>query len=164
MKSGDFKVVFDNTAKFLEGLKVLSTEVMVGIPSNNSERKEDEEQEFNNAAIGYINENGSDVNGIPPRPHLVPGIRLVQKEISDEFKKAAKIAFTNPEQAKKHYVRAGIIASNSVKKVITDQLEFVPLSPKTIAARKLAGAEGTKALIRTGQYRNAITYVLSGGE
>jgi hypothetical protein len=164
MKSGDFKVVFDNTAKFLEGLKVLATEVMVGIPAAATERKEDDGQEFNNAAIGYINENGSDLAGIPPRPHLVPGIRLVQKDISDEYKKAAQLAFSNPEQAKKHFVRAGIIATNSVKKVITDQYEFTPLSDVTIGLRKKAGFAGDKALIRTGQYRNAITYVLSSGE
>lgn len=39
-----------------------------------------------------------------------------------------------------------------------------PLSPLTIAARKLAGFGGTKALMRRGDLRNAITVVVKGHE
>lgn len=164
MKAGDLKVVFDGTKKFQEAMKALAvTDVYVGIPSQANERKPDGEEEqevMNNASIGYIQENGSDLAGIPPRPHLVPGIKAVEKEIAEEFKKAAQKAFNDPSAVMKHYNRAGIIGMNSVKKIITDQEGFEPLSPKTIAAREADGKKGDKALIRTGQYRNAITYVV----
>jgi hypothetical protein len=39
-----------------------------------------------------------------------------------------------------------------------------PLSPLTIAARELAGFGGTKALIRRGDLRNAVTVVVKGFE
>lgn len=162
MKAGELKVTFDGMKKFQEAMKVLAiTDVYVGIPQEANSRETDEDEEFmNNATIGYIQENGSDLAGIPPRPHLVPGIKKVQKEIAAEFKAAAKKAFESPSAVIQHYNRAGMIAVSSVKKVITDQDGFTPLSESTIAARKEQGFNGTKALIRTGQYRNAITYVV----
>jgi hypothetical protein len=162
MKAGDFKVVFDGTKKFQEAMKVLAaSEVYVGIPADTSDRKKLEEGEFmTNASIGYLNENGSDVAGIPPRPHLIPGIKAVQKEVANEFKQAAQKAFNDPSAVLKHLNRAGIIATNSVKKIITDQDGFTPLAESTLRAREAQGAKGDKALIRTGQYRNAITYVV----
>lgn len=161
MKAGDMKVVFDGTKNFQEAMKSLaSSSVYVGIPSDESERQDDEEQTMNNASIGYINENGSDLANIPPRPHLVPGVQAVSKEVAEEFKKAAQQAFSNPSAVTKYYTRAGIIASNSVKKKITDQEGFEELSEATIRARESEGFKGDKALIRTGQYRNAITYVV----
>jgi hypothetical protein len=163
MKAGDFKVTFDGTKKFQEAMKALAaTNVYVGIPQKANARKDDDEEfdGLSNAAIGYIQENGSELAGIPPRPHLVPGIKAVQNEVAAEFKKAAQVAFSKPADVLKYYTRAGIIAMNSVKKLITDQTGFTPLSDSTLAARKASGAKGTKALIRTGEYRNAITYVV----
>jgi len=163
MKPGSVKITIDGMKKFKESIEALSKfEVLVGIPqqANTRNELEDENQEMNNATIGYINEHGSDIAGIPARPHLVPGIQNVQKELAKEFKSAGQACFKNPDQVEKYFTRAGIIASNSVKKVITDQEGFEPLAFETIAARKRKGAEGTKALIRTGQYRNAITYVV----
>lgn len=162
MKPGSVKVTFDGTKKFQEAMKALSvSDVYVGIPqAENNRQDEEDEGEMNNATLGYIHENGSDLAGIPARPHLIPGIKAVEKEITEEFKAAAKKAFTDPSAVLKHYNRAGIIASNSVKKIINEQTNFEPLSETTLAARKASGAKGDKALLRTGQYRNAITYVV----
>jgi hypothetical protein len=163
MKAGELKVTFDGMKKFQDAMKALAvTDVYVGIPQEVSDQRQDEEGEefMNNATIGYINENGSDLAGIPPRPHLVPGIKKVEKEIAAEFKQAAQKAFSNPSAVLAHYNRAGIIAVNSVKKIITDQDGFTPLSETTLERRKEQGFKGDKALIRTGQYRNAITYTV----
>jgi hypothetical protein len=164
MKTGDFKILFDGTKKFQETMKALAvSDVLVGIPEQANERKaEDEFDNMSNAAIGYVQEFGSDLAGIPPRPHLVPGVKNVEKEVAEEFKHAAQKSFSDPSAIVKHFTRAGIIASMSVKKLINDQTGFEPLSESTIAARKAEGFKGTKALIRTGQYRNAITYVVEG--
>jgi len=166
MKAGDFKVTFDGTKKFQEAMKALAvSDVYVGIPEESDERQVDRmaesgEAEMNNASIGYINEYGSDIAGIPPRPHLVPGVKAVSKEVAEEFKQAAKKAFNDPSAVLKHYTRAGIIASNSVKKIITDQEGFEAPSFFTLLQREREGFKGDKALIRTGQYRNAITFVV----
>ena len=163
MKAGGLKVVYDGLEKFKEALKLLSsTNVLIGIPEQKSEREED--TPITNAAIGYINENGSDLNNIPPRPHLVPGIKKVQTEITEEFKKAALKAFSNPGAVVQHFTRAGIIASNSVKKIITSQDGFEEISEATKKARENNNFKGEKALIVTGQYRNAITYVIDEGD
>lgn len=162
MKTGELKVTFDGMKKFLKGLEVLrSSEVLVGIPQSETERNDEGDEVMNNATIGYINENGSDIANIPPRPHLIPGIKAVQPEIVEEFKKAGKAALTSEFNAVlRHFNRAGIIASQSVKKIINEQTNFEPISPATLKARNEIGFKGTKALIVTAQYRNAITYVV----
>lgn len=163
MKAGDFKVVFDGMKKFNDAMKALAvTDVKVGIPESTAERNSDEFDSMSNAAIGYVQENGSDLANIPPRPHLVPGVKKVQAEVANEFKQAAQKCMDDPSAIVKHYTRAGIIASNSVKKIITDQEGFEELSFFTLLARERDGFKGDKALIRTGQYRNAITYVVEG--
>lgn len=164
MKAGSLKVTFDGLKKFAETVKVLAlSDVLVGVPEVNGGRKEDDEHgEFNNAAIGYMNEFGSDLAGVPPRPHLSKGIQLKKQEITEELKQAAAKAFNDPSAVEKHYTRAGIIATMSVKNVITSQLEFTPLSETTLRMRREQGFKGESALIRTGQYRNSITFVIKG--
>jgi len=165
MKAGGVKVVYDGLEKFKEAMKALSSiDVLVGIPEQKTERNDEENTPITNAAIGYINENGSDLNNIPPRPHLVPGVQKVSKEVADEFKKAAQKAFSNPGAVLQHYTRAGIIASNSVKEVIQSQDGFQEISDATKQARENNNFKGDKALIVTGQYRNAITYVIDEGK
>ncbi|MDD1617199.1 MAG: hypothetical protein LUQ28_12105, partial [Methylococcaceae bacterium] len=58
--------------------------------------------------------------------------------------------------------KAGIVAQNSVKATITKGEGFEPLAESTIKARQRKGFKGTKPLIRTGQLRNSITYIVKG--
>lgn len=167
-KAGSVKVVYDGLAKFKEGIKALNTTgVLVGIPKSNGERQpekgEDDFDNMSNAAIGYIQEKGSDIAKIPPRPFLVPGVRAVKKEIAMEMEKMAREAFNNPGAVYKRYNRMGIIAMNSVKRTLTKGDGYDKLSERTLAERKEAGFKGTKPLIRTGQLRNSITYVIQTG-
>lgn len=162
LKAGEVVVKKDNTNSFLNAIKALKMSVKVGIPETANSRPQDEGfDNMSNAAIGYIQENGSELAGIPPRPHLVPGIRNVQPQITEEFKKAAQEVFTDPSAVYKRYTRAGILAMNSVKALITSGEGFEKLSEATLKERKEAGFKGTKPLLRTGQYRNAITYVIA---
>lgn len=146
-------------------MKALNTlRVKAGIPASSPQRKDDEDFDpQSNAAIGYIQENGSDLAGIPPRPFLIPGIKKVSKEIAEEFKKAAQECFKTPSAIYKRFTRAGIIAMNSVKATLTAGEGFPELSDATLAARKAAGFKGTKPLIRTEQLRGSITYVIDDG-
>lgn len=147
-------------------LKFKSDRVLVGIPMADTQRTavEGEKEVMNNAAILAINEFGSEAAGIPPRPVMSIGIRNAQDAIAEQFKKAAQNALSKGLAAlDQYYERAGIIASTSVKKAINAQDGIEKPSDATLAARKAKGFKGIKALIVTGQLRNAITYVVKKG-
>lgn len=158
------KVTSDFTQDFNDIVKKFrNDEVLVGIPSINANRTEDQESGITNAAILAINEFGSPINNIPARPVMAIGIRNAQDQIAEELKKACKSALTKGLQAvDQYYERAGIVASNSVKKAINAQDGIQAPSEATLQARRAQGFSGTKALLVTGQLRNAITYVVKG--
>lgn len=156
-------VTSDFTKHFNEVVKSFKSDaVLVGIPATDGPREEDEP--ITNAALLAINVFGSPANNIPPRDVMGIGIRKAQDDIAEQFKKAAQSALTQGTAALEvYYERAGMIASNSVKRAINSQEGIAPPSPATLRARKYltqAGFKGTKALVVTGQMRNAITYVV----
>ena len=147
------------TLSKLEAFKRL--EVLVGIPGNKSVRKKVEnEKEPTNAEIGFINEFGSALNHIPPRPFLIPGIKKVKPELSDIFKKTAKNILGGISPIRSGLEEGGQKAVSSAKNIIRTQENFKPLSEKTIRLREQKGFKGKNALIRTGQLLNSLTYVV----
>lgn len=150
----------DNAQAILEALKTLTNkDVLVGIPEARDERQ-DAESEFGNAAIGYINENGSPAQNIPPRPHLKPGVRSVEHDYLPHLKAAAQKALEgDTEGAVTSLERAGTVAANGVKRYITIT-GFTPLADATIANRLSRGRTGNKPLIDTGEYRRSITHIV----
>lgn len=157
MKSG-LTIRADLSGKILQALKeVGKKDVLVGIPEGKSER---EDTDIGNAAIGYINENGSPAQNIPARPHLVPGVRKAQAETIPLLKSAAQsILAGDSSAANRDLNQAGFLAANTVKMYIRDAC-FVPLSPVTISKRLRKGRTGDAPLIDTGEYRDSITYVV----
>lgn len=156
------KVTADFTREFNQTVKRFQKDaVLIGIPEDESAR---ENGEFGNAAILAINTFGSEAAGIPPRDVLGKGIKNAQGDIVKEFKRGAVDALSRGAAAlETSYNRVGTIASNSCKRVINDQDGIAPPSEATLKARKYitqSGFKGTKALLVTGQMRNAITYVL----
>lgn len=154
------KVTKDFTESVNEVIKRFRFDsVLVGIPQADTDRTGTET--INNATILALNEFGSPANNIPARPVMALGIRKAQPEIIEAFKKGAQNALTKGLPAiATTFERVGIIASTSIKKVINSQEGIEPPSEATLAARKAKGFKGTKALIVTGQMRNAITYVV----
>lgn len=162
MSKPTLKVTSDFTQAFNEIVKRFKADaVLVGIPQD-SKRKE--EGEINNATILAMNHFGSPANNIPPRPVMTTGLKNAQPAIAEQFKTAAQNVLSKGSAAlDTYYERAGIIASNSVKAVISSQEGIAPPSEATLSARKYLtkeGFKGTKALLVTGQVRNAITYVV----
>lgn len=175
MKSG-LTVRADKAQSVLDSLRTLTRkDVLVGIPEDENAR---EEGEFGNAAIGYINENGSPAQNIPARPHLKPGVTSVQDQALMHLKAAAQKAMEGDETgALSSLDRAGTVAANGVKRYMTIT-GFTPLADSTIAARARRGRKGAIAeqasraagnapdnsnarpLIDTGEYRRAITHVV----
>lgn len=151
------KITKDNVNNLLANIEALASKrVYVGIPGETSARS----GPINNAAIGHIAENGSPVNNIPARPHLVPGVRDALPAIVKDLSASAKKSMKLPGAADTGLEIAGFRAVISVKKKITSQEGFQELAPATLRARKRKGFKGTKALIETGQYLNAITHVV----
>lgn len=157
MRSG-LNIRADNAQSILDALNALTNrDVLVGIPESKDAR---DEGEFGNAGIGYINENGSPAQNIPPRPHLKPGVKSVEQDFMPHLKAAAQKALEgNAEGAMTSLDRAGTIAANGVKRYITIT-GFTPLADITIANRLRRGRTGNKPLIDTGEYRRSITHVV----
>ena len=166
MSKPTIKVTSDFTKNFEKIIKSFKNDaVLVGIPNSNKNKREDAEETINNATILAINEFGSPMNNIPPRPVMAIGIKNAQKEIGEQFKRAAIDSLSKGASALSiYYNRAGIIASSAIKQAINTQDGIEGPSEATLKAREAAGFKGTKALIVTGQMRNAITYVVAGEE
>lgn len=160
MSKPTLTVTSDRTKEILMTLKKFKKDpVLVGIPQSDTKRKEDEP--IGNAALLFINNFGSPANNIPPRPVMEIGIKVAKEQIAAEFKKAIIEGLSKGVGAlNTYYNRAGMIASNSIKKVINDQIGIDEPAESTIAGRVSRGFKGTKALIVTGQMRNAITWVV----
>ncbi len=151
-------VTRDNAKNVIAAIQDMAKKhVLVGIPSSENGRNDGS---IGNAALGAIHENGSGVRNIPPRPFLKPGVAAAAEQCVKVLKSAAQNAFTDKNAIDKGLNAAGLIAQASVKKRIVSQEGFTPLKAATLAARKRKGAKGEKALIRTGQLLNSITYVV----
>ncbi|WP_033546268.1 hypothetical protein [Escherichia coli] len=166
----------DNAQAILDALRSLTKkDVLVGIPSEDSER---DDVPFGNAGIGYLNEYGSPAQNIPPRPHLVPGVKSAEEQTVPQLKTAAQAALDgNAAGAESALNRAGTLAVNGVRRYMTIT-GFTPLADSTVEARARRGRKGAtlelarraagespgtdlaKPLIDTGQYRRAITHVV----
>ncbi|SFN48494.1 hypothetical protein SAMN05216516_108131 [Izhakiella capsodis] len=175
MKSG-VSIRVDRAKSVLDALKTIGNrDVLVGIPAETSARND---ASIGNAAIGYINENGSPARNIPARPHLQPGVKSVQDKTLPMLKQAALLTLDkNMSGAERMLNQAGATAADGVKRFITAS-DFVPLAESTLAARARRGGKGALAelesraagnapdnsnarpLIDTGQYRRAITYIV----
>lgn len=148
----------DNAKNVIAAIQDMAKKhVLVGIPSSENGRNDGS---IGNAALGAIHENGSGVRNIPARPFLKPGVAAAADQCVKVLKSAAQNAFTDKNAIDKGLNAAGLIAQASVKKRIVSQEGFTPLKAATLAARKRKGAKGEKALIRTGQLLNSITYVV----
>ncbi|MES0289233.1 hypothetical protein [Citrobacter freundii] len=141
MKSGVTTRV-DNAQAIFDALKSIGKkEVLVGIPEASSSR---EDSPFSNAGIGYVNEYGSPAQNIPPRPHLIPGVKSAEDQTVPLLKSAAQAALDgNQSGAERALNQAGQKAVNGVRRYMKIT-NFTPLSDSTIEARAKRGKVGRK--------------------
>lgn len=154
------RVTKDFTKKLMKILIMAGKkQVLVGIPEDKNSRTG---EAIGNAYLGAIHEYGSPARNIPARPFLNPGVKDAQKDTIKILKFGAKSALDNFNVAaiEQSLNRVGLNAQAVVKKRITGQVGFEALKPATIKARERTGRKGTKALIRTGELLNSVTYVL----
>lgn len=130
--------------------------VLVGIPQ--AEDARDDGSPIGNAAIGYIQEHGDPEHNLPARPFLVPGVMAVQDKSIARLRKAGEAALIGADPVPQ-MTAAGLEAADSVKELITDIIP-PPLAARTLAERKAAGFQGETPLVRKGELRNSITFVI----
>lgn len=162
MKMPGITVTIDKVPAIEKAIKDLAaTRVMVGIPASKAARRE--KGAINNAALGYIHENGAPEAGIPARPFLIPGVRNAEAQITAHLKAAGEAALSGEAKRSDRELHAtGLIAQAAVRAKITAG-PFIALARSTLARRRARGRTGTKPLIDSGQLRNAISYVLRRG-
>lgn len=174
IKSG-LTVIVDELDRVAKGVSILATNrVMVGIPADKALRRPEngEPTPINNAALGYIHENGAPEVGIPARPWLVPGVREHSAESTRGLRVAGELALDGkgPDKVLRQLQVVGLRAQAAVRRKITEG-PFVPLKPATIAARrrrskgskyrrKAETAADVRPLIDTSQMRSAVNYVI----
>ena len=105
----------------------------------------------------YIQEHGSPLWQIPPRPVLEPAIEDKKAPIAKQLREAAKAAIDgNLQGAENRLHMAGMVAENAAKGWFEDPKNgWPPNSPKTIARK---GSDSP--MIDTGEMRKAITHVI----
>ena len=183
-------VVKDNVKQVFASInELVGKQVLVGIPADHAERKDDEGA--NNALIGYTMEFGSPAQNIPARAHLIPGVQKAEPQALRQMRAAASATMDgDSKKADQFLTGAGIIASNEVRGMVNSNIQ-PPLSPKTIANRwrQRNGVRGIKSrreseqvylglvdkgvtpaaaqaetgiisLINTKEYRDSITFVV----
>ena len=143
-----------NLEKALAALR--KTDVLIGIPADRALRKDDE---IDNASLLYIHTHGSLLKGIPPRPTVEPGIENSRALWAPELAAAGKAMLDRqPTQVTIHLRRAGMIATNAVKRMFGSS-DLAPNAPSTIRRKK-----SSKPLIDNGQLKRAITFVIRQGK
>lgn len=149
----------DKLLRQYQGLtKFADMRVMVGIPSSTSMR--DDGEPITNAALGYIHEHGAPEAHIPPRPWLRVTIAAMQPEIIRRLRQAAKYALDGkPEAMERALYGLGLAAQNKLRAKVNSNIP-PPLAPRTIAERQRKGIRSTRTLVRTGAFRNSITFVI----
>jgi hypothetical protein len=166
----------DNTAAMRRAFRELdANRVLAGIPEDKDARR-DEGAPIGNAAIGYIQENGSPANNIPERPFVRPGIKDVLSEVRELLRTGAREALRgNAGGVTTAFNKIGLLAVNSIRAKFVDN-DWAPLADSTLAARGRIGGKMPKKkrgqaremprrpnpLIVTGQLRKAISYVIRG--
>lgn len=153
-----FKIKKKSIAKeVLKNIEELASyDVLVGIPSDEANRKGD--SEINNAELAYIHEHGSPINNIPARPFLKPSLEANKEKILPIQKAILRDALEGKmTNAVIEMEVLGKRAEDIVKSWFFDPRNgWPPNSPKTIAEK---GSD--RPLIDTGQMLNAIKYVVN---
>jgi len=176
-------VTKDRTAAIVSAIQELArTQVLVGIPEDTAARKDGS---VSNAQIGFWMEHGTQT--VPARPSLVPGVEAARDKITAALQNAGKAALDGKDPDR-YLNAAGLAARNSVVERINSNIP-PPLSPATVRARSVGygrrrrmskkrgisvaalareeialgehgAAGGVIALINSGQFRAAFTWVL----
>ena len=124
----------NNLSGIRKAMKTLTRQDVL-IPADESGREEGDG--LNNAELSYIHEFGTEDGRIPPRPHLVPGVKKAQADIADALENAASRALHGDASAVRAGLeKAGLLGQNAVRATFTDN-DWPPLAKSTLDAKPL---------------------------
>lgn len=90
----------------------------------------------------------------------MPGVQDARPKFEPQLQKGVEAALDGDlEKVNRSLNRAGLVAQNSVRAKINSNIP-PKLADSTLAARRRRGVTRENTLVDTGQYRNAITYVI----
>lgn len=157
---------------------LMKDEVLVGVPSDETHRKES--KEITNAFLAYIHDNGSPARNIPARPFMKPGIAAAKSDVIRAMKQGAERMLDGEQGSGISALhKAGLIAQLKIRAAINQGIP-PPLAESTLkgrirarsaakgaraelssrAAGNAASTASAKPLVNTGQLRNSINYVI----
>ena len=138
---------------------LIKTDVLVGFPSGGVPREDG--SPLTNAAIAYIQDKGAPEANIPARPFMEPGIRAAQEAITKRLAQAAKAAVAGDAAGiQAGQQGAGLAGVAAIRNLIQDGID-PPLAAKTLAARKREGFQGETPLLRSGELREGVKWVIA---
>lgn len=164
---------------------ILNVEILVGVPSDTTDRPEGLEPQsegaMTNAAIAYVQDQGSAEAHIPQREFMRPGIAQGAPAITGKLAAAMRAAMRgNAMLAEMSMQQAGLIAQRSIQDYMGQGIP-PPLSDYTLRRRNARTKKGSKSaqyemsrraqglvpsttyaipLIDTGELRKSIKYVI----
>ena len=150
----------DNTTAILLALQALSeTQVLVGIPEEQTGRESDV---LTNAALLYIQSNGSPLNNIPARPVIEPALENSNDKLGQLMGDAAKKALSGDQSGMNSALEtAGLAGEAAVRAWFTSPDNgWAPNAESTQKAKERKGSTDPRPLIDTGELRRSITYVV----
>lgn len=178
------KIKKDRVPELFAGLKLLTqNEVLVGVPSENSDRPPDptnpKADGITNAELAYIHDNGAPEVNIPARPFMVPGINDAMPQNESIMRKQAQYAIDGKGAAKVNegFERIGFNCVDKITSVIRAGVP-PPLADRTVrnrlrkgdikaqyelnrrAAGYGASTQIVKPLIDTAEMLKSLTYVV----
>ena len=135
-----------------------NNEVYVGIPQEESSRKQD--NEVTNAELLFIHTNGSPANHIPPRPVIEPAIKNSRERIIKMMDNALKTAISgNYQGAVDELKKVGMFAQKQCRAWFHDERNgWKPNAPSVYRRKLKKGSTDPKPLIDTGELIKSITY------
>lgn len=117
----------------------------------------DKGMKYSKAHSMYIQEHGSPLFRVPPRPVLEPAIEDSKEIIAEELKQANISALDrNPTQVEAHLNKAGMIAQSAAQNWFENPKNGWP--PNAESTIKKKGSD--VPLVDTNEFRKSITYVL----
>ena len=102
---------------------------------------------------------GSPARNIPPREFMEPGIESVKDDTVTLLAAGGRRVLDGDSDGFENTLdQVGLHNVSAIRNKIVDG-PFTELAESTLAARRRKGFQGTSPLNRTGQMRNAVTYV-----
>jgi len=164
MARSGVKITGKGLAGVSKNLRLLSdVELLVGFPAETTDRPADEggDEGITNAYLAYMHDNGAPEANIPARPFMEPALKSIESKVADKFKAIGRQVLDGygATAVERGFHNVGLTAQLAIQNTINSNIG-PPLSPRTLAARRRRGHEGTNTLVEFGAMRDSASYAI----